>query len=330
MYRSTVSEQDQRGYVDCAAVIVTYNSARHIDALLDSLPAAAVDLTLRIIVVDNGSADDTVARVRTRPGVICVETGANLGYSGGINVGRQYVGECGALAVLNPDLLLEEGSIHEMFTALVDNPAIGVVVPMLLDFAGRLDLSLRREPTLLSEIGDALFGHHFRNRPGGMSETARQECEYGYRHAVDWAGGAAMLISSACDRVVGTWDERFFLYMEEVDYAARVRAAGFQVMYVPEARARHVGAGSGRTPALVALMAVNRIRYFEKYDRPTRILRAVVLFNSLVRLADPSHRAVVRVVSRRSTWEPMIVKLRGVRSAKLDVGVVDEIGSNRR
>ena len=311
-----MTETDQRDYVDCAVIIVTYNSGRDIAALLDSVLAAATELTLRIIVVDNGSVDDTVERARDHPEVMCVETGANLGYAGGINVGRRYAGPCGALGILNPDLVLEPGALHGMFTAL-DDPAVGMVVPAILDFEGHREPSLRREPTLASEIGDALFGDHFKSRPGWMSDVVRDEREYGYRHAVDWASGAAMLISAACDRAVGAWDERFFLYMEEVDYAARVRAAGLRVEYVPQARARHRGAGSGRSPMLLALMAVNRIRYFEKYGRPNRALRALVLLNQFLRMANPSHRAAMLAVSRRSSWQPLIAELKA-RSAGAD------------
>ena len=304
-----MTELDKHHYVDCAVIIVTYNSARDIAGLLDSLPAAAAGLTLRVIVVDNGSVDATLQRIRDYQEVVCVETGANLGYSGGINVGREHTGQCAALAVLNPDVILEPGALREMFTAL-DDPAVGVAVPMLLDSEGRRDPSLRREPTLASEIGDALFGHHFKRRPGWTSDVVRDEGAYACRHSVDWATGAVMLISAACDRVVGAWDERFFLYMEEVDYAARVRAAGLRVEYVPQARARHRGAGSGQSPALVALMAVNRVRYFEKCGRPVRVLRAVVLLNQFLRSADPGHRAALRAVSRRSGWEPLISGLK--------------------
>ena len=101
-----------------------------------------------------------------------------------------------------------------------------------------------------------------------------------------------MLISTACDRVVGAWDEDFFLYSEEVDYAARVRAAGLRVEYVPQARARHRRAGSGQSHALTALKAVNRVRYFEKHGKPANRMRAAVLLHELLRSASqPPRRA---------------------------------------
>lgn len=314
-----MTELDQLYQVDCAVVIVTYNSARDITNLLDCLPAAAGELTLRIIVVDNGSTDATVALVRAYPEVICVEADDNLGYSGGINIGRQHAGLFRALAVLNPDLTLEADALHEMFTALDDDSSVGIAVPMILDFRGHLDYSIRREPTLTGAAGDALLGRFLKHRPAMLSEIVRDKREYGYRHPVEWATGAAMLISATCDRLIGAWDERFFLYSEEVDYATRTRAAGLRLEYVPQARARHRQGGSGRSDTLLALKAVNRVRYFEKHRRSAVLMRAIVALHSLLRSFTPGHRTALRIIVRRSSWGPLIAGLR-TRSANATVG----------
>jgi GT2 family glycosyltransferase len=299
------ADPSQPGRVDCAVVVVTYNSAQDIAGLLRSLPEAAAGLTLRVVVVDNGSTDATVQLVRSHPGVICVETGANLGYAAGINVGREHAGARSALLVLNPDLILDAGSLREMFAALGE-PATGMVVPMLLDADGHRYPSLRREPTFARAVGEGLLGDRLGWRPGWLSEIVRSEADYRSRHPVDWATGAAMLISAACERSVGRWDERFFLYSEEVDYAARVRAAGFRIDYVPTARVRHRGGGSGQSGALVALRAVNRIRYMEKYARWPGAYRAVVIIHELLRAADPSHRTALHAVLHRATWPALL------------------------
>jgi GT2 family glycosyltransferase len=206
--------------------------------------------------------------------------------------------------VLNPDLVLEAGAIAELAATLRD-PAVGVAVPMILDWAGRLELTLRREPSLSRAIGDAVFGHHLPHRPGWLSETVRDERAYRYRHSVDWAGGAAAIVSAACDAAVGPWDERFFLYSEEVDHAARVRAAGFRIEYVPTARIRHREGGSGSSAALTALLAVNRIRYVAKRGRGGGVFRAAVVLHELLRASDPAHRFALRTVLRRSRWSAL-------------------------
>ena len=300
--------------VDCAVVIVTYNSARHITGLLESLPAAAAGLRLRTVVVDNGSTDTTTDLVGGCGGVSCVETEANLGYSGGINVGREHAGEYSALLVLNPDIVLEPGALREMYDALSD-PAIGIVAPMLLDPDGRRYPSLRRHPTVARAIGDGLLGSRITRRPTWLSDTVRDEASYSYRHAVDWAGGAALLISAACDRAVGRWDEQFFLYSEETDYATRARAAGFRIEFVPTARAFHSGGGSGRSNALLALREINRLRYMEKHSKWPWPYRVAVIMAQLLRSKDPDHRAVLGALVRRSTWSTLTVSLQNPSAA---------------
>ena len=76
---------------------------------------------------------------------------------------------------------------------------------------------------------------------------------YTHAHPVDWATGAAVLVTAAAADTVGPWDERFFLYSEETDYSRRLRDAGYEVWYEPSATVRHAGAGSGTAPALDAL-----------------------------------------------------------------------------
>lgn len=304
--RSRAGLTPTAGHADCAVVIVTYNSVHCIAGLLESLPAAAPGLTLRAVVVDNGSSDDTVRVVRNSPGVTLVETGMNLGYAAGINVGRRGVGSYSALLVVNPDVVLEEGSITRMHTALSD-PAVGIVVPALVDADGRRFRSLRREPTLSRAIGEGLLGDHMGGRPSWLSEMVRDEEAYQVPHSVDWATGAVFMISAACVRKVGDWDERFFLYAEEVDYAARARALGWRVKYLPAARAYHTGGGSGQSSTLAALMAVNRIRYMEKHrGGRARAFRAAVILGELARSHDPVHRVTLRYLLRRSSWPALV------------------------
>lgn len=293
------------GEVDCGIIVVCYNSARHIEKLLDSLPAATEGLRTRCVVVDNGSQDGTMAIVRSRADVLAVDARGNIGYAGAINLARARVGSCSALLILNPDLVLEAGAVVRLWRAL-EQRDVGVAVPMLLSEAdGSLYFSARREPSLTRALGDALFGAHWRGRPGWLSETIRDATAYERPADVAWAGGAALLISAACDLAVGDWDEqRFFLYSEETDFATRARRAGFRIRYVPSAGARHVDGGSGRTPELAALMAVNRVRYYEKYHRrPAALLfRGAVALHHLLRATDPDQRAALKALLRRSRW----------------------------
>jgi GT2 family glycosyltransferase len=121
---------------------------------------------------------------------------------------------------------------------------------------------------------------------------------------VDWATGAAILISAEADAAVGDWDSgRFFLYSEETDYCRRLREAGHQIRYVPDAVVSHKGGGSGTGADLVALNEVNRVRYYRKYHGrlATAAFRAVVALSEVLRAYRPANRRALRaVLSRRS------------------------------
>lgn len=299
-----VVTEDSREKVDCGIVLVTYNSALHIERLLDSLPRAAGGLRTRCVVVDNNSRDSTLSIVHLRNDVEAVQAGGNLGYSGGINLARSVIGPCSALLILNPDLVLEANSALYLYQALEES-GVGVAVPTLLNNDNTIFCSLRREPSLLSALGDALFGAHWPSRPRWLSDTIRDSQEYTRAHDVEWASGAAMLISTACHDAVGDWDAtRFFLYSEETDFSARARGCGFRIRYVPTARGWHEAGGSGRSPELYALMTVNRIRYYEKYHGRLRsaMFRAIIVLQHILRIRDPHLRGTLRVVLKRSSW----------------------------
>lgn len=292
---------------DCGIIVVSYNSARHIGKLLDSLPAATSGLRVRCLVVDNNSRDETVAILRSRGDVTVVDAGGNLGYAGAINIGRSLIGPCSAVLILNPDLILEPGAIVHLYRAL-GQANVGVTVPMLLNLDGDLYPSMRHEPSLTRAFGDAIFGAHWASRPGWLSETIRNPADYQAPRDAAWVGGAALLVSEACNEAVGDWDEkRFFLYSEETDFATRARRLGYRIRYVPMARAYHEDGGSGRSSALAALMAVNRVRYYEKYHGrlASATFRAVVGLHYALRSAQADQRMVLRTIARRSRWSEL-------------------------
>ena len=288
-----------------AAIVVTYNSARYLPDLLASIDRSTIGA--RVIVVDNGSADDTLAVASADPRVTVIPTRANLGYSGGINVGRRLVRDDEAIAILNPDLTVAADMLEHLLRAL-DDPAVGIATPLLTDADGTRFSHLRREPGVLNTLGDSVFGNRWPGRPAALAETMRRDRDYDHVHDVAWAGGAALLISPACNRAVGEWDhDTYFLYSEETDYARRARDLGFRVRFVPTARAMHVGAGSGQPAELVALISVNRVRYFERLHGPVRtaLFRAAIVVQHVLRQHNPRHRTALRHMVARSSWSAL-------------------------
>src|ERR1700721_2727184 len=127
---------------DLAIVVVTYNSAHVIGPLLDSVPGALDGLSADVVVVDNGSTDDTLAVLSSRADCRVIRS-TNIGYSGGINRGIKEAESADAILVLNPDVVLWPGTIRPLYEA-VQLPGIGIAVPQMRQ-NGALYLSLRRE-----------------------------------------------------------------------------------------------------------------------------------------------------------------------------------------
>ncbi|GAA4419564.1 hypothetical protein GCM10023148_18870 [Actinokineospora soli] len=138
-----------------AVVVVTYNSAEVIADCLASLPAALAGVDARVIVVDNASTDGTAeVAAAADPSVKVVHRTGNDGFGAGVNAGIGHAAGCDVL-VLNADVRLAPGSVAVLQEAL--RPA-GIAVPKLTDDAGRVQHSLRRAPTSLRTLGEALLG----------------------------------------------------------------------------------------------------------------------------------------------------------------------------
>lgn len=154
------------GHADVAVIVVTYRSATDLDRLIASLRGEASGQSLRVIVADNESPDDTLAVARAHADVVALSTGGNLGYAGGINAAMTAAGDADAILVLNPDLVVEPGAIAALRQRIAQR-GVGIAVPTVLDGSGALSTSLRREPSVLRGLGDALLG-------GGSADDLRR------------------------------------------------------------------------------------------------------------------------------------------------------------
>ncbi len=280
-------------------MIVTYNSADDIPGLFESLADATGDRSVRTVVVDNCSTDGTLETAKACGASLVIDSGRNLGYAGGINLGRRAAREAGptdSFLVLNPDLRLEPGAIDHMLK-IIERPDVGAVVPRLTNEQGDTRHSQRREPSIPRAFGEAVFGARLAGRPSWLSEEVREGWAYEQSIPVDWATGAAILVSSEVDEIVGDWDETFFMYSEEVDYARRIRSSGFSIMYAPGAVASHSEGGSGQSPELTALLALNRIRaYANTHGRfSVAVYRLIVVGWELLRFRQPGRLYAARV-----------------------------------
>lgn len=237
-------------------VVVTYNSRDVILQLLDSLPAAVGSIDAEIVVVDNGSADGTAEVIDGRTDCTLLRS-TNTGYAAGVNKGIAAAHGTGPVLVLNPDTLLTLGSVEILLRAL-SRPRVGVVAPRILNPDGTTFRSLRREPTLLRAAGFGFTGW------SAVAEYVDLDAAYELPHSVDWALGAALLLSRACLDDVGGWDETFFLYSEETDFCLRASDKGWLTWFDPAAEVVHIGGQSGQNSATHVMQIINRIRLYRR------------------------------------------------------------------
>jgi N-acetylglucosaminyl-diphospho-decaprenol L-rhamnosyltransferase len=239
-----------------AAVVVTYNSAQHVDALLDSLPRAFGDVPYTTVVVDNGSTDGTPALLRRRGDCTVVES-VNDGYGAGMNRAVRHAPETDAILVLNPDVELDAEAVPRMLRVL-RRPEVGIVAPRTREADGNLSPTLRRTPTLARAGGLSFTGVPL------LAERITDPRAYATEHPVDWAVGAIWLVDRECFDAVGGFDESYFLYSEETDFALRARDRGWVTVYAPEAGGMHIGEGSGTSHETHTMKMLNRVRLIRR------------------------------------------------------------------
>jgi GT2 family glycosyltransferase len=244
---------------------VTYNSTEVIEGCLNSLASRYhPGYTLEIIIADNASSDDTLDLVRSiLPEATVVAGTVNAGYSAGINAGVRAAGAHDAVLILNDDIRVAPGSINAMARAF-EHPDTGIAVPKLIDSEGNLLESLRRSPSVLRIWGEALIGGDRSGRVSWLGEVVVDRDAYDNERVVAWASGCAWLISAQCWSSVGPWDESFFLYAEDTEYAQRARDAGFQMRFVPDAEVVHLVGPSHEQPTLWTMSVWNRYRLFRR------------------------------------------------------------------
>ena len=237
-----------------SVVVVSYNSEGLLADFFASLPDALSGIDqYEVIVADNASVDRSVDLARELwPDVKIVELESNRGYAAGINTAVRVAAPDSHILVLNDDTRMGRGSIRRLVEAL-DEPGVSITVPRLKDGDGRLLKSLKREPTPLRALG----------------EVVQDESAYSRPTRSAWASGCAWLIDRECWDAMGGWDESFFLYAEETEYALRCRDAGGHLMLVPDAEAVHPAAGrSQRDPRLWSMNVWNKYRlYRRRHDR---------------------------------------------------------------
>ena len=248
-----------------AIVIVSFNTRRDLDACLRSLHDAPPDLPHAIIVADNGSSDGSVRMVRTAwPDVHVIEMGWNAGFAAATNAGIRAC-DSELVLLLNSDTVVPAGNIDRLIGALDADRTAAAAGPRLIDRDGAVELSFGRMLSPWNEARQKLIALGIAR---GVVPVARWfERHVTTPHHPDWVSGACLLVRRAAGAAAGWLDERFFLYCEDVDFCAALRAAGHRILFTPAAEIVHARGRSGATdpPAARAAYRRSRIAFYVKH-----------------------------------------------------------------
>ncbi|HEY1739562.1 MAG TPA: glycosyltransferase family 2 protein, partial [Acidimicrobiia bacterium] len=188
-----------------------------------------------------------------------VHSPGNVGYARAANLGiaatrSEYV------AVINPDVELDPGAPGAMCGALDANPRVGVVAPRIRNVDGSDYPSAREVPGALTSLAHLVLAPVWPSNP--WSRRYRQEhLQVDVARDVDWLSGAAMWFRRGALDDVGGWDERYFMFLEDVDLCVRLRAAGWGVRYEPDGGVVHVGGVSRRSRPYRSIVDHHRSAY---------------------------------------------------------------------
>jgi N-acetylglucosaminyl-diphospho-decaprenol L-rhamnosyltransferase len=242
-------------------VIVSYNSVGHLRASVEPLTGLP---RINVIVVDNASSDGSLETVADLP-VQTVPLDENRGFAHGCNAGWRR-GTAPAVLLLNPDATIDPASLQRLEDALAASPSVGATAPRIVESDGTLDFSQRRFPRLRTTYAQALFLHRIFPKATWSDELVRDAAAYERPGSPDWASGACLLVRrDVLERLDGL-DDGFFLYCEDLDLCRRIRAAGLDVRFEPEAVVVHEGGASAPRAALLPVLAASRVRYAKKHQ----------------------------------------------------------------
>lgn len=266
-----------------SVILLNWNGRAYLEQCLTALAGQAGPAT-RVILVDNGSTDDSVEFVRERfPWVLIRENGGNIGFAAGNNAAlREDNAEI--VVLLNPDVILSPESLAALSEALSGDPRIGIAGCRLWYPGGEI----------IQHAGGFLT--HPQAMPGHYGIGERDAGQYDDPRDVEYVIGAAMAIRRSLLDEIGALDEGFFLYFEDTDLCGRARRAGYRVVYWPTATGIHVESATAVKGSFTYLQRFHsgRWRYLLKQFPAEEIIGATLAAEAewLDRL-DPAERRAV-------------------------------------
>ena len=260
--------------IDVSLIIVNWNTSKLLFDCLNSVYKTGSSFAIELIVVDNGSTDDSVEMVaKCFPQVRLIKNNRNMGFARAnnqalsISRGRYFL-------LLNSDTIMLPGCIDKLVDIADRHSELGIVGPRVLNMDGSVQVSWGSFPSILSE----LMGGYFRTRHVVVNVQEAFD--------VDWVLGACMLVRSKTVADVGKLDDDYFFYSEEIDWCYRIKKRNWKIWYITNAEIYHLGGGSTQMGSLAHLVRLYRgkLLFFQKHHgrfRTTLLRFGLALANAV-------------------------------------------------
>lgn len=282
-------------------VVVNWNSGDQVLQCVSSVGQAGEGLA-RIIVVDNGSTDGSEKLLLPLNNVELIHAGRNLGFGKACNLGAKS-GSAEYILFLNPDAAVFPASLQSVldYMALPDNQNVGVCGVQLKDEYGHVSRSCTRFPTVSGFLAHTVGLDHFFPSLGHFM----REWDHNGDRSVDHVIGAFYLIRREIFDQLQGFDERFFVYLEDLDLSRRVKAEGWRIEFLSNVQAFHKGGGTSDQIKARRLFYSQRSKIIYSYKHfgflgATSVLASTLLFEPLSRTAIAALRGSFSSV--KETW----------------------------
>lgn len=283
--------------MDCvntlSIVIVNWNSGDQLRTCVDSIAQYGSSLFIQTIVVDNGSTDGSDISIEGLANITLIRTGENLGFGKACNLGaRQVISEY--LLFLNPDAALYSDTLSKSLSYMRNstNEKVGICGVQLLDEYGQVSRHCARYPSSLGFVAHAMGLDRIFPRLGHVMA----EWDHAESREVDHVIGAYFLVRRELFEALHGFDERFFVYLEDLDFSYRAHQAGWRSMYLADTRAFHVGGGTSNQVKARRLFYSLRSRLVYSFKHFSGGAAIAVLLATL--LVEPFSRSVVALLRR--------------------------------
>lgn len=223
---------------DLSVIIVSHNHGHYLPACLRALSPERQDAAVEVLVVDNVSTDDTQAVVAGFPWATLMRNTTRQGFAANNNQALR-VARGRHVMLLNPDTEAEAGALDKLTAFLDAHPRVGLCGPQLRFPDGAIQPSCRRFPTPASVLARRTPLRRWLWRSSLNNRHLMADLDHTRTQPVDWLLGACLVVRRPFLETVGLLDAGFFLYVEDIDWGWRAHAAGWEVMYYPEARIIH-------------------------------------------------------------------------------------------